>query len=276
VVSEDFLSGAHFNLTGDWIISNGFPSSPSYPVFKTASPPNTEFGDLLTLDLDGYNRLDKVMYDYFDNIQTLAPSWERLENKDCIQAYSNMFVSGRRNVVLVSSTKNANNNSVLDYNSAEIGHNSDLDGNWWICSLDGNDGGNQNCNARKYLASASFWTVFDYPIEYCYSQKTEDVCSVRFSMDIMLIVVGFNALKVVLMIFILFRFDAEKILTSPGDAAKSFLMIEDQTTQMMCLANKREMRKFWQERGLAKQFSGSRLRWGAAVSRKRWFLFFFL
>lgn len=273
IVSEDFLTGAPFNLTGPWLVSSGYPDVSVYPYFN-ATPPNTELGDLSKLDVDGYNKLDKLMYDYFNDIQTSAPSWERLENKDCIQAYSNAFLSGRRNVVLVSSAKNENNNSMLQYIQADAGSGSDESWNWWICSLTGNDGGYQTCNARKYLASAETWTVFDYPVEYCYSQKTEDVCSVKFSMNIMLIVVACNSLKVFLMIGILFRYDAEKILTSVGDAAKSFLTIEDQTTQKMCLANKREMRKFWQERGFARQFNGHGLRWGAAVSKKRWWLFF--
>jgi hypothetical protein len=274
IVSEDFLTGAPFNLTGPWKVSTGYPDVSIYPVFN-ATPPNTEFGDTW-LDLDGYNKLDKVMYDYFDNIQASAPSWERLENKDCIQAYSNAFQSDRRNVVLVSSAKNEANNSMLQYSQADAGQGSDQDWNWWICSEGGNEGGFMTCNARKYLASAETWTVFGYPVEYCYSQKTEDTCSVQFSWNIMLVVVAFNALKVVLMIGILIRYDAEKILTSVGDATKSFLTVEDQTTQMMCLANKREMRKFWQERGFARQFGGHRLRWGAAVSRKRWVLFFVL
>ena len=152
----------------------------------------------------------------------------------------------------------------------------DLDTNWWICSEGGNDGGHMTCNPRDYISSASSWEVWGYPIEYCLSQPTEDICSVEFSQTIMFVVVGFNSLKVAVMIWILFRFDAENMLTSVGDAAASFLKSEDQSTMLMCLTNKREMRKFWQSRGLAVPFSSRRRFWGSAVSKKRWTLFFFL
>ncbi|RDW65107.1 hypothetical protein BP6252_10758 [Coleophoma cylindrospora] len=273
VVTEDFLAGAPFNLTGDWVIpAMGYPHVPAYPTF-TASPPSSEFGNLYRLDESGFARLDQVMTDYFVDMQHSAPSWERLENKDCLQAYSNAFVSDRRNVVLVSSAKNANN-SILQYGSADF--QADMDGNWWICSKHNQDGGFQTCNAQDYISSADTWTVFDYPIEYCLSQLTDDVCSVQFSMTIMVTVIAFNALKVVLMVSLLLFYDAEKILTSVGDAAQSFLTNQDQTTQMMCLANKREINHFWTSRGLARPFNPHRMRWGASVSKKRWLLFFFL
>lgn len=213
------------------------------------------------------------MDQYWKDMQQNASSWERLENKDCIQQYSNIFISGRRNILLVSSTKN-DTNSVLQYSDADI--KPDLDDNWWICSSYGNDGGYQSCNPEKLLPTASNWTVFDYPIEYCLSQLTEDTCSINFSMTIMIVVLSFNALKVVLMVWILFRFDAEKILTSVGDAAASFLTYEDPTTMQMCLADKREIQRHWQARGFARPFNSMPRRWGMAVSKKRWVFFFLL
>lgn len=273
ITTEDFLTGAPFNLTGDWVYWNAeYTSEGTHPDF-TATPPNSFFGDQADIDSSQYMNLSQTMNDYFGNIQTSASSWERLENKDCIQAYSNVFVSSRRNVVLVSSAKN-DTNSVLKYGSSDMS--ADLDTNWWICSEEGQDGGYLTCNPRDYISSASSWEVWGYPIEYCLSQPTEDICSVEFSQTIMFVVVGFNALKVIAMIWILFRFDAENILTSVGDAAASFLKSEDQTTGLMCLANKREMRKFWQSRGTAMPFSRRRRFWGSAVSKKRWALFFFL
>ncbi|KUJ16884.1 uncharacterized protein LY89DRAFT_733887 [Mollisia scopiformis] len=213
VVTDDFLTGASFNLTGPWRFND------SMPIF-TASPLNSSFGDVFELDLAGQLNYETAMDDYWTDMQKNASSWERLENKDCIQQSSNVFISGRRNVLLVSSTKN-DTNSVLMYSDA------DIDG-----SMDG------NC-----------WTVFDYPIEYCLSQPTKDICSVNFSMTTMIVVLSFNALKVVLMVWVLFRFDAEKILTSIGDATASFLTFEDPTTMQMCLADKRNIRTHWQARG---------------------------
>lgn len=203
----------------------------------------------------------------------VASSWERLENKDCIQQYANVFISGKRNVLLVSSTKN-DTNSVLMWDDADI--DGEMDGNWWICSEGGQDGGNMNCNPDKFVSTASSWTVFDYPIEYCLSQPTQDECSVNFSMTIMVVVLSFNALKVILMVWVLFRFDAEHILTTVGDAIASFLTYGDPTTMQMCLADKRDIKRHWQQRGFARPFTNRPRRWGLAVSRTRWIFFFLL
>lgn len=274
VTTEDFLTGASFNLTGDWGQKYaGNYSQETIPSFE-ATPPNDDFGDLFDLDTSGWLKLTQVMNDYFGNIQRSAPTWERLENKECIQAYSNAFVSERRNVVLVSSTKNSTN-SIVQYGSSDIDY-GEWDSNWWICSMGGQDGGFQTCNPQNYLSSASSWTVWGNPIEYCFSEKVDSACSVKFSVTIMYVVLAFNALKVAMMILILFRYDAEKILTSVGDAAVSFLTFEDPATGMMCLANKREMRNFWKTRGFARPFHSHRRRWGTAVSKKRWALFFCL
>lgn len=271
IVTEDFISGAPFNLTGPWV-SRYYKDNVTVPTFA-ATPPNGELGHVFDLDVNGRLKLSDIMYDYFDNIQRSANSWERLDNKACLKAYENVFISSRRNLILVSSNKNSTN-SVLDYGSADFS--SDLDQNWWICSKGGQDGGYLSCNAEDYMSSASSWTVYDNPIEYCLSETIEDTCSIQFSETIMLVVIAFNALKVIVMIWVLTRFDAEKILVSVGDAAASFLNFEDQATHMMCLANKREMRKFWKARGAASPFSRKQHRWGEAVSRKRWTLFFCL
>ncbi|KAH8668084.1 hypothetical protein BGZ60DRAFT_43297 [Tricladium varicosporioides] len=268
VVSESFLSGAPFNLTGDWRTFY-YGDNRTFPFFNASTPSTTDF--------TGYNsdalKFQKVMVDYYNNIQSSASSWERLDNKACLKAYSNVFLSERRNVVLVSSNKN-NTNSVLRYGAADWS--SGLENNWWICSLNGNDGGAQTCNAETYISSANSWSIYGNPIEYCLSERTADICSVNFSMTIMIVVVAFNAFKVLLMLWVLLRYDAEHILVSAGDAAASFLVHEDQTTLQMCLADKRDIRKFWQARGFARPFDRRRRHWGSAVRKRRWVSFFCL
>ncbi|KAG9242503.1 hypothetical protein BJ878DRAFT_166928 [Calycina marina] len=215
-------------------------------------------------------------------MQTSAPSWEKLSNKECVKTYSNMFLSSRRNVILVSSAKN-DTNSVLLYGSTDIvsgilGGGGAGDANWWICSSGGQDGGNMMCNPNGHVTSSGAFSLWEYPIEYCLSEKVEDTCSLNFSQDIMYVMLAFNALKVAMMILVLFQYDAEIILASVGDAIASFMTYEDQSTRMMCLANRREMKRFWRSRGMARTFSQQRRRWGVAVSKKRWafFLFFTL
>ncbi|PVH78040.1 hypothetical protein DL98DRAFT_636459 [Cadophora sp. DSE1049] len=244
IVTEDFLTGAPFNLTGDW--------QPRFPGRSEDRSSSHFFGK--------FSR------------RSSAPSWERLDNKECIQAYSDAFVSSRRNVVLVSNIP-SDENSVLLYGDADM--TSEMTSNWWICSKIKNDGGVETCSPDKYAASASTWEVFDFPIQYCLSEKVDSVCSVQFSQTIMYVMIAFNVVKVIAMLWILFRYDAEKILISVGDAVSSFLKYQDPTTTMMCLADKRNMRSFWKSKGFARTFSRRRQFWGTAVSKKRWFFMMF-
>lgn len=276
VVSKNFFSGAAYNLTGDWAHNQlGSTTNYSQPEFL-ATPPNNEIGSTFYRDAATYMKQIDLMNNYYDNIQKSASEWERLDNAECINAYSNLFLTSRRNVVLVSSSINSTItmdtwNSVLDYGSTDYKHS--LDGNWWMCSMGGQDGGNLFCNPRSLLANANNWKVFDYPIEYCLSEPKETMCSVQFSLTIMWVVIAFNALKVAAMVWILVCFDAEKLLASVGDAAASFLNHDDLTTLGMCLADKKGIRSFWQSRGQPRPFNLNRRRWGTAVSAGRWVLF---
>jgi hypothetical protein len=272
------LTGGAFNLTGEWgNYSLGVTNNYTQPSFL-ATPPSNELGDLFFRDAGTYLKQIKMMNDYYENIQKSAPTWERLDNKACMEAYSNLFLTSRRNVVLVSSATNSSitntTNSVLLYGSTD--YNTALDGNWWICSMGGQNGGSLFCNPQQLLSKASSWKVFDYPIEYCLSEQKEGICEVQFSLVIMWVVIAFNSLKAVAMVWILFCFDAEKILASVGDAAASFLNVDDPTTLGMCLVNKRELRSFWGSRGQARLYNFRRRHWGLAVSTGRWVLFFIL
>jgi hypothetical protein len=211
------------------------------------------------------------MYDFFDGMQRNATSWDRLSNRECIQAYSNVFISERRNLILVSSAKNATD-SLLTYNIAEMDK-GDMDENWWICSIAFQDGGNMVCQPDEFLAKADGWTVFDWPIEYCLSEPVESVCEVEFSLAIMAIVIVFNAFKVLAMTWVLWRYNAESILTTVGDATASFLLREDPTTRGMCLADRTNIVRLWKMPGTGVPYTARRRRWGVAVSRGKWWLF---
>ena len=234
-----------------------------------ATSPNSTFEDYGS----DANEKAKAMYDYYDYIQQSAASWERLEKRECIQAYSNIFVSDRRHVVLVSSARRENN-SILWYRSSDL--TLGLDSNWWICSMVKQDGGFLYCNPRDLLSQADSWTVFGNPIDYCLSERIPDVCEVKFSFGIMVIILIFNLVKVSAMMWVLFRFDAEKILTTVGDAVVSFISIEDPTTRGMCLASRNQIQQFWSSPGFARPYVRQKHFWRHAVSKMRWTSFFVL
>lgn len=119
VITEDFLAGAPFNLTGDWVPRfQGDPSTGMIPKFDTTQgPPDGIRVDPFDVAL-ATKRL-QTMVDYYSNMQASAASWERLENKQCIQAYSDAFISSKRNVLLISSSE-SQENSVLHWGAADM------------------------------------------------------------------------------------------------------------------------------------------------------------
>lgn len=262
--SESYLHGAPYNLTGPISIA-GWDS----PYFSIPNLPDGSGGRSAFLPYQMY----KVtrLYEYFDEFQRNASSWEKLDNKACIQAYSNAYVSNRRNLVLVSSEKN-DTDSLITYGNAEPGD----EGNWWICSETDDQRGTATCQPSKLLDTAANWKVWDHPINYCMSERVEDMCSVEFSMPIMITVVVFNTIKVFAMLWVLLRFDAEGILATVGDAVVSFLRIQDPHTRGMCLADKRNISQYWRAPGFAHPYIDRKQRWGSAVSKKRWLLYFAL
>ena len=233
ITTADFINGAPYNLTDSTSVMDEF-------------------------------------YNYHDGIQKKAASWERLSNRECIQAYSNLFLTSRRNLVLVSSDRNETN-SVLEWGSAEL-DGGDLSNNWWICSTKQN-GGNVICQPEDYISKADDWTVWGYPIDYCLSEPVQDICAVEFSMEIMLVVIVFNLIKIFAMTWVLLRYNAEEILTTVGDSVVSFLTKDDETTRGMCLVGWRDIGHYWQYPGTGIVYHPLRRRWAVAVSRGKWCLF---
>ena len=213
--------------------------------------------------------IDKDINSLFQNIQQSTSSYQRLDQASCIKLYSKIVLPTTRHVVLVTSDKNNNNNSVLNFGTTSLSDRSDF----WICSKDDQGGETLACNTDELLSNPKAWKVHDHPIEYCLSERTGESCAVQFSYNIMVVVIVFNAIKLAAMLFVLFRLDVEKILASPGDAMSSFLINEDKNTQGICLANKREIDKFWTAQGFARQYNKAPGRWGRAASKKRWSCF---
>jgi hypothetical protein len=261
-VTTDFAEGASYNLTGPPRNTSGTLSW-MLPVVPGASYGRSSYGGYDTAEVD-------QAYNYFDQIQKNASSWEKLSNRDCIQAYSNAFMTGRRNLLLVSSEKN-NTNSVLDIGISEL-DSGDMSNNWWICSRV-QDGGNIKCQPDEFKANADSWTVWGYPIDYCLSERIEDVCEVGFNMTIMIVVIVFNSIKVIAMTWVLLRYNAEEIFTTVGDSVSSFLEREDETTRGMCLVGWREFGHAWRRPGMGVQYQARRQHWAKAVSPGKWTLF---
>ena len=112
VVTSDFLSGASFNLTNS--------NSDSFFAYPVVGPGNVTFGPNVE------PQTAQQWTQWYTEIQGNVSSYKRLDNENCIKAYSTKLVTKRDNVVLVSPDKNSSN-SVLAFHRSEIFNEGDRD-----------------------------------------------------------------------------------------------------------------------------------------------------
>jgi len=185
-----------------------------------------------------------------------AKNWQRLENKACIEAYGQEFVSAYGDLVAISTNLNATNPAVA-INKVEItstGFSGVGTPYEWICWSTQTTGSQQNCDIGRLISQPKPWKLIDHPrmsdgsgdgrsalpelsIDYCLSDPVEERCRLQFSLVIMGIVIGCNVVKTICMVLTLWYHRSQPLVTL-GDALASFLDHPDPTTENMCLANK--------------------------------------
>lgn len=195
-------------------------------------------------------------------LQKTSKTLERLENNECIQAYSASIVSNRGNVLLVSPDQN--NNSLLAIARSQpskfLNH---IDSSLWI-RVGFPD---QIINSQ----TAKNWAYQSTSISYCLSTKFEDRCELQFSVAIMIIVIACNLTKFVCMTWMAWKLDSRPLVTL-GDAIASFLNEPDSTTDGMCLGGKARFLESRNWRSLPSQYNPKPYLWFGAASLKRWYI----
>ena len=165
-------------------------------------------------------------------------NWENLTNEDCINVYSQQFVTVNNNVLAVTSALSATSpvlNSTFPVWQDDPDH--------FICYY--------GCDANFLLAN---WTINvgpegasrRVPIQYCLSQPVKEHCTLQFSILIITIVLVCNITKLACMVVVLLRQQAKPLVTL-GDAVESFLETPDPIIENMCLADKKKFsaKKSW-------------------------------
>ena len=199
-------------------------------------------------------------------------SWERLDNLRCMQAYGTDFVQDRGHVMLVTSSLNA---SLPFLTVTTLQRNSN-----WTCDQYSHATivGITVCDVDKLRQYASAWIVEawlpnvseDVHVEYCLSQRKEGHCTIRADINIMIIVIIANAIKVIAMLSTL-RIQRHDPLVTLGDAIKSFLNSNDSTTSNRCLAGKKEFpRGRWQSS--SRKWYFRRPAWSHGVGTWEWWI----
>ena len=245
----------------------------------------------LLTDLEAEEPRQYTQTGLVDTMQELrnATEWQKLDNRDCIKAYGQDFVSAHGDLLLVLPTTDATG---ILFPVTEI--QSDISGYYdWMC------GDQPGCSTDAILREAALSSYFEpvilsngsnlqfnHSIQYCLSQPVEQQCQVQISLIILGVVVACNATKALCMLFT-FRCQKSQPLVTLGDAIESFVKDPDQNTGGMCLASKEIFdnagknkinhiwldslqKPAWTARPMV--WTARRHRWFSSASLKRWLM----
>ncbi|CAH0055323.1 unnamed protein product [Clonostachys solani] len=233
--------------------------------------------------------------------------YEKLAPDDCIKAYAKSVVYDRANVVVVlDPTEDCHefkNLTIFSYEGStmhcEPPMNSsiyasllytasftDITGttDWfsWICSLHSDEAYRSRqpkCSdgAWKNQMSPATWAIGTARVEYCLSQKPKDQCQLNVALNLIYVVVCFNAVKFVVIVFLaLSNLVNREPLVTIGDAVASFIDSQERATKGMCLLSSAEVhasQKLDENQEIpAVVYKPQNSRCSAAVSLRRWLL----
>lgn len=238
-------------------------------------------------------------------IQRQAGGWERLDNAACIRTYADDLLNQYRNVILVVSNTTTANNSLLDIFGYEntmkklLTQGQSRDPYEWICDdpnlrykIDRGEPAGLSFDIYAYPcytlvtkleAVADQWVSKEYRIDHCLAEKVEGTCSLNFSLDIAIVVMVFNLVKLLCMCYVAFWIRDRPLITV-GDAVESFLRVVDDTSKGICLLGKKQVVFAWDYYasdigGRAQElsqdpvpFRSKRHKWSSAASIGRWII----
>jgi len=214
-----------------------------------------------------------------EGYNTSTENYEDLTPLECTKAYNTDFVSNHRNLFLITkdSSNTMHNDTILDI--IRIRSNLTLQSSW-MC------GGNSSwCSTDVPAADlkrglpwrTKFSTAGEVEIARCKSEITDGKCKVRFSLEIMIVVIICNLIKACCMITAVVR-SREPTLVTLGDAIDSFLRVPDPTTKGMCFADREFIKGGWRSvwRTRPRKWEQKEVqRWWTSVGMVRWITCYF-
>ena len=256
VVGENFLTGADYHIPS--VLDKPWNLVFSDVPYQYVEPGNPQ----------PYSHIDSE--DIPAQLQLLrhAPRLERLENKECIKAYSALIVSDRGSVLLVSSYHNSTNSLLGIEGGHTYSFKDNIYPNTWIAE------GFTDYTGNIDAADAKTWTYGtsrQYPILYCLSTKFEDRCELQVSVIIMAIIITCNFVKLVCMTTMAWRRNDQPLVTL-GDAIESFLNETDPTTYGLCLSERTRFLRTQDWRLPPIKYNPEPRRWFGAASQRRWYI----
>ena len=242
---------------------------------------------------------DTDFYNIFDNCTTRLVSYaqdfrkgiesglfEKLEVEDCRKEYTQQYVSRRGDLLVIQKST-----EYPDYNRlvSQSYNQSCALAQWWDPSINEfNDkpfpfmvdphnvpsydwqcpwpGIQYGCNATTLTNSIDAfdpWEPFGDPVEYCWSERLDEECTLTFNTPICIAVIAFNLIKASCMCLTLLLTKSSALMTL-GDAIESFMHRPDQHTAGMSTFSADRLNLFWEQEKIAialpSFFGGSRRR----------------
>jgi hypothetical protein len=226
-----------------------------------------------------------------------------MTTEDCFNAYSNQYISNFGDAILVQNEViwHAPRNNTNDDFDPYLYNSTAEPPNWRdalpFLSTPGTYPSNGwRCPSRRVstcdttdvaeVANVSQWAPYGSPVRYCLVEEVDiQVCRLQFSLPIAEAVLVCNAVKLLCMVFILWRCRG-KYLVTLGDAIASFLQDPDPQTRERCLHSDQLMFSewYWMDRQgdgevipeafapEPEEFQLSQHNWGDAVGKIRWFI----
>ena len=185
-------------------------------------------------------------------------TFRKMDNAECIKAYSKEFVAANSDVILIS-TRVRDGKGVI-----EVPSDSDNALPYkWICSPSFHET-YENCDTNGILKDPNRWMLsmsevysddlkafmdlpleteeVQIPVDYCLSKPAKEQCRLQYSFDILIVVIICNFIKAMSMLLMLWTQKTPPLATL-GDAIASFLGVPDCCTQKYRHRNNK--RRLW-------------------------------
>lgn len=244
-------------------------------------PGGIDYRDLTAPTTPSGNGWEKDMVDEL-HVKAVSGRLDRLDNTECITAYTQAFQSSRSNLVAV--LDDHINQTVYwgyargapfplygDVVSVDYGfYNFDAacgisQSFTWVC------GPRPGCTTCEELvpgikANASGWTMLGNRVKYCLSESAADQCNLYLHPTVAIVVNSINLAKVIA-ILLVFHVIREPPLATLGDAVASFMERPDPATAGLGVVSRRDFARGWPSG--PKPYDASTNRWAVAAGVPR-------
>jgi hypothetical protein len=222
VVNESFFQGAAFNK-----------GLQSYTWFGKPGRDNTTYNF-------GSGWVDAgppVGQSLLQELQQRTDNLTRFSASECIAAYADDFLTSRGSLLAVTNSTFStffnnsapSNSSLYGWSQANISNSGtgvggpEDDPLVWMCAEMINYA--VPCNLSFAQKAASDWTIFGYTIDHCLSEPKHELCTLEFSLVIMIVTIIANAVKAICMALTVTSFGAESPLVTIGYVASLSVII---------------------------------------------------